>query len=61
VRLALLAAAAPYRIAGADVEAWRAGRPGGDDAGLVRLLACGAISAVERVEAGICGSLADRS
>jgi hypothetical protein len=62
VRLALLAAAAPYRITGADVAAWRATAGGGDhrtaagegsDAGLVRLLAFGAITAVERVEAGI--------
>lgn len=53
VRLALLAAAAPYRITDADVEAWRAGGPGRGDAGLVRLLAFGAITAVECVEAGI--------
>lgn len=52
VRLALLAAAAPYRITGADVESWRYGYPERDDAGLVRLLAFGAITAVERIEAG---------
>jgi AhpD family alkylhydroperoxidase len=54
VRLALLAAAAPYRITDADVAAWR-----GDDrtdADLVRLLAFGAIAAVERLEAGVADS-----
>ncbi|WP_440069920.1 hypothetical protein [Streptosporangium sp. OZ121] len=50
-RLALLAAPAPYRVTDADVAAWRAGHP--DDAGLVRLLAYGAITAVEGVEASI--------
>ncbi len=51
VRLALLAALAPYRVTDADVAAWRAGHP--DDADLVRLLAYGAITAVEGVEASI--------
>ncbi|WP_440104472.1 carboxymuconolactone decarboxylase family protein [Streptosporangium sp. H16] len=50
-RLALLAALAPYRVTDADVAAWRAGHP--DDADLVRLLAYGAITAVEGVEASI--------
>jgi AhpD family alkylhydroperoxidase len=50
-RLALLAAVAPYRLTQADVAAWR-----GDDrteADLIRLLAFGAITAVDRIEAGI--------
>jgi hypothetical protein len=50
-RLALLAALAPYRVADADVAAWRATRPA--DADLVRLLAFGAMAAVERIEASI--------
>ncbi|MFF3443926.1 carboxymuconolactone decarboxylase family protein [Streptosporangium sp. NPDC002721] len=50
-RLALLAALAPYRVTDADVAAWRAGHP--DDADLVRLVAYGAIIAVEGVEASI--------
>jgi AhpD family alkylhydroperoxidase len=55
-RFALLAAVAPYRIADADVAAWRsvtrtAGPDG--DAELVRLLAFGAITAVNRIEAGL--------
>lgn len=50
-RLALLAALAPYRVTDADVAAWRAGHP--DDADLVRLLAYGAITAVEGVETSI--------
>ncbi|MER5643730.1 carboxymuconolactone decarboxylase family protein [Streptosporangium sp. NPDC002524] len=50
-RLALLAALAPYRVTDADVAAWRVTHP--DDADLVRLLAYGAITAVEGVEASI--------
>jgi AhpD family alkylhydroperoxidase len=49
--LALLAAVAPYRLTQTDVAAWR-----GDDrtdADLVRLLAFGAITAVDGIEAGI--------
>jgi len=54
VRLALLAAAAPYRITERDVAAWRATGPGDrGDAELVRLLAFGAIAAVDRIESGI--------
>ncbi|MFJ6211738.1 DNA-binding protein [Streptomyces sp. NPDC092296] len=47
-RLALLAALAPYRVTDADIAAWRTPhhRP---DAELVRLLAFGAMAAVERV------------
>jgi AhpD family alkylhydroperoxidase len=56
VRLALLAAAAPYRITDADVAAWHTARRGGDDADLVRLLAFGAMAAVRRLEAGIAGT-----
>ncbi|MEU8196670.1 carboxymuconolactone decarboxylase family protein [Microbispora amethystogenes] len=52
-RLALLAALAPYRVTDADVAAWRETGRGRSDADLVRLLAFGAISAVERVEAGL--------
>jgi hypothetical protein len=52
VRLALLAALAPYRITDADIAAWRSlGSPDSADADLVRLLAFGAITAVDRVEA----------
>ncbi|GAA4563165.1 carboxymuconolactone decarboxylase family protein [Planotetraspora kaengkrachanensis] len=55
-RLALLAAVAPYRIADADVAAWRSvtrtATPDGD-ADLVRLLAYGAITAVNHIEAGL--------
>jgi AhpD family alkylhydroperoxidase len=54
-RLALLAALAPYRIADADVAAWRATHPA--DADLVRLLAFGAFTAVDRVEAAITAGL----
>ncbi|GAA0366867.1 carboxymuconolactone decarboxylase family protein [Microbispora corallina] len=51
-RRALLAALAPYRITDADVAAWRdAAR--GDDADLVRLLAFGAVTAVDRIEAAL--------
>ncbi|GAA4206557.1 carboxymuconolactone decarboxylase family protein [Microbispora amethystogenes] len=52
-RLALLAALAPYRVTDADVAAWRETGRGRSDADLVRLLAFGAISAVERVEAAL--------
>jgi alkylhydroperoxidase family enzyme len=47
-RLAVLAALAPYRITEEDVAAWR--EPGHSDASLVRLVAYGAFSAVERIE-----------
>ncbi|MFJ8135257.1 carboxymuconolactone decarboxylase family protein [Streptomyces sp. NPDC096013] len=47
-RLAVLAALAPYRITEDDVAAWRG--PGRDDASLVRLVAYGAFTAVERIE-----------
>ena len=46
-RLALLAALAPHRITDADVAAWRAHH--GGDAELIRLLAFGAMSAVDRI------------
>lgn len=52
-RLALLAALAPYRVSDADVAAWRESGGGRSDADLVRLLAFGAITAVERIEAGL--------
>ncbi|WP_392673772.1 carboxymuconolactone decarboxylase family protein [Streptomyces sp. LN785] len=48
-RLALLAARAPYRITDEDVAAWRG--PSVTDDRLVRLIAFGAVCAVERVEA----------
>lgn len=54
-RLALLAALAPYRITDADVAAWRTTHAG--DAELVRLLAFGAMAAVDRIEASIAGPL----
>jgi AhpD family alkylhydroperoxidase len=60
-RLALLAALAPYRITDADVAAWHSpGSPGSGsaDADLVRLLAFGAITAVDRVEAWTTAHLA---
>jgi hypothetical protein len=44
----VLAALAPYRITEEDVAAWR--EPGHSDASLVRLVAYGAFSAVERIE-----------
>jgi AhpD family alkylhydroperoxidase len=50
-RLALLAALAPYRITDADVAAWRTSHP--SDTDLVRLLAYGAFTAVEHIEAGV--------
>ena len=58
VRLALLAAAAPYRITEGDVVAWRTAGPGvRGDAELVRLLAFGAIAAVDRIEAGLAAAV----
>jgi AhpD family alkylhydroperoxidase len=51
-RLALLAALAPYRITDAEVATWRSARHP-TDADLVRLLAFGAISAVNHIEAAI--------
>jgi AhpD family alkylhydroperoxidase len=54
-RLALLAALAPYRITDANVAAWRATHSA--DADLVRLLAFGAVTAVDRIEAAIVAGL----
>ena len=48
-RLALLAAIAPHHISDADVAAWRAIEA--SDAALIRLVAFGAMAAVERIEA----------
>jgi AhpD family alkylhydroperoxidase len=48
-RIALLAALAPHEVTDADVAAWRA-TSHGTDADLVRLLAFGAITAVDRIE-----------
>lgn len=50
-KLALLAAMAPYRVADADIAAWRRIDP--EDSSLVRLLAFGAMTAVQRAEAAI--------
>ncbi|MGW7200125.1 carboxymuconolactone decarboxylase family protein [Streptomyces chryseus] len=50
-RLALLAALAPYRITDEDVAAWRG--PHHTDHCLVHLVAYGAITATERVEAAL--------
>jgi AhpD family alkylhydroperoxidase len=50
-RLAILAALAPHVITDADVAAWRSRHP--TDADLVRLIAFGAFTAVERIERGI--------
>ncbi|MFD5098495.1 carboxymuconolactone decarboxylase family protein [Streptomyces albidochromogenes] len=50
-RLALLAAVAPYRITDEDVAAWRG--PQHTDHCLVHLVAYGAITATERVEAAL--------
>ncbi|HEU5433226.1 MAG TPA: carboxymuconolactone decarboxylase family protein [Thermomicrobiales bacterium] len=47
VRLALLAAVDPHRVADADVAAWREFHPA--DADLIRMLAFGAMAAVERI------------
>lgn len=55
-RLALLAALAPYRITDADVAAWRATHPA--DADLVRVLAFGAFTAVNHIEAAVTAGLA---
>ncbi|MEZ0069388.1 AhpD family alkylhydroperoxidase [Streptacidiphilus sp. MAP12-20] len=54
-RLALLAALAPYRLTDADVASWRAADPTapGSDADLLRLLAYGAMAAVEQIEGWI--------
>jgi hypothetical protein len=52
-KLALLTALAPYRITDADVAGWRG--TGRTDAELVRLLAFGALAAVERAEQAITG------
>ncbi|MGP4000488.1 carboxymuconolactone decarboxylase family protein [Streptomyces sp. 8N706] len=49
-RLALLAALGPYRITDEDVTAWRTGRT---DAELIRLLAFGAMAAVDRIQGWI--------
>ncbi|RJL30996.1 carboxymuconolactone decarboxylase family protein [Bailinhaonella thermotolerans] len=51
-RIVLLTALAPYRLTDSDVAAWRAASPG-RDADLVRLVAFGALTAVEHVEAGL--------
>jgi AhpD family alkylhydroperoxidase len=48
-RLALLAALAPHGIGDADVAAWRVIHPG--DTALIRLVAYGAMTAVERLAA----------
>ena len=52
--IALLAALSPHEITGAHVTAWRAAgrRTDGD---LVRLLAFGAMTAVDRIEAAVAG------
>ncbi|MFE0676385.1 carboxymuconolactone decarboxylase family protein [Streptomyces sp. NPDC058867] len=50
-RLALLAALAPYRITDEDVAAWRG--PERTDACLVRLVAFGAFTAVDRIESAL--------
>jgi AhpD family alkylhydroperoxidase len=47
-RIALLAALAPHEITDADVAAWRVMHP--SDASLVRLVAFGAMAAIERIE-----------
>lgn len=51
VRLAILAALAPRTITDDDVAAWRRSHP--DDAALVRVLAFGAMTAVERIESWV--------
>ncbi|WP_232248546.1 carboxymuconolactone decarboxylase family protein [Streptacidiphilus rugosus] len=61
-RLALLAALAPYRLTEADVASWRASaQEQGTDANLVRVLAFGAITAVERIESWIAPVTAERT
>lgn len=55
VRLALLAALAPYRVTDEDVAAWLV--PPRTDHCLVHLVAFGAICAVERVEAAVTGGV----
>ncbi|MFI6079711.1 carboxymuconolactone decarboxylase family protein [Streptomyces sp. NPDC051217] len=54
VRLALLAALAPYRITDEDVAAWLV--PPRSEHCLVHLIAFGAICAVERVESALTGA-----
>lgn len=51
-RLALLTALAPHEVNDADVAAWRA-TSDGTDGDLVRLLAFGAITAVDRIEGAV--------
>ncbi|MFC7529652.1 carboxymuconolactone decarboxylase family protein [Actinoplanes sp. GCM10030250] len=53
VRLVLLAAIAPYRLTDVAVGAWRGGVEQGEDGRLVRLLAFGAITAVDKIAAGL--------
>jgi AhpD family alkylhydroperoxidase len=50
-RLAILAALAPHAVSDADVAAWRSRQP--TDADLVRLIAFGAFTAIDRIERGI--------
>lgn len=58
-RLALLAALAPHHVSDADVAAWRAtGRT--TDGDLVRLLAFGAITAVDRIADTLASATATR-
>jgi AhpD family alkylhydroperoxidase len=48
VDLALLAALAPHRVGDSDVAAWRASHPA--DADLIRVVAFGAMTAVDRIQ-----------
>ncbi|HWB34477.1 MAG TPA: hypothetical protein VHA75_00480, partial [Rugosimonospora sp.] len=52
-RLALLAAVSPHAVTHADVAAWRGRGPASDPD--LRLLAFGAMTAVDRIEAVISG------
>ena len=58
-RLALLAALAPHRVGDADVAAWRAHHPA--DADLIRLVAFGAMNAVDLIQEWTSAALRDGS
>ncbi|WP_214409182.1 carboxymuconolactone decarboxylase family protein [Sphaerisporangium fuscum] len=58
-RLAILAALAPHDVSEEEVDAWRA-TAHATDADLVRLLAYGAVTAVDRIDQAVTGGTAAR-
>ncbi|MFY7066250.1 carboxymuconolactone decarboxylase family protein [Nocardiopsis changdeensis] len=60
VRLAVLAALSPHRIADADVAAWRAATGRTADADLVRLVVLGAFTAADRIQRSLAAAAARR-